>query len=218
MPETNETTETTETVETTEETSNEETVQETKADANESTEKTEETVEKTESTEQAETKPETKAESEEKPSIERMVPKAEDYVLPEGMPGNVAEFAAANDMTQDQLDKTLAQFSGYIANTKDVEKKILQDSGNKHVEEWGEKKDYNLALVRRALSQNDPDGSLGRMLNETGYGNHPAVLDFFLKIGNSMKEGGFIKGAVNRPEGKKTAASAMFGKSHPSNN
>lgn len=214
MPETTETTETT-TETTAAEVTNEETVQETKP-SEQAAEATEENVVEKESTEQEQTQTETKAESEETPPIERMVPKADDYVLPEGVPKVLAEFAEKNDMTQDQFDNTLAQFGSYIKGTADAEKKVLAEAGNKHADSWGDQRDYNLALVRKALAQNDPSGGLKTMLNDTGYGNHPAVLDFFLKVGESMKEGGFIKGSVHRPEGKKTAASAMFGKTHPS--
>lgn len=173
--------------------------------------------EKTESTDKVETKTQTTDDLAEEPDA-RVVPESGDYTLPEGVPPHLAEFANENDFTQAQLDATLKQFGGFIEGTKIAEQKLLRESGDAHVDSWGESKDYNLALVRRALKQNDPDGSLLTMLNATGYGNHPAVLDFFLSIGNSMKEGGFISGAIHRPEGKKTAASTMFGKSHPSAN
>lgn len=168
----------------------------------------------TKSTEQtAEQTTESTAEPE---KVERVVPEADKYNLPEGVPQNVAEFAHKNDMTQEQLDETLKEFGGYIQNTKIAEQKLLREQGEAHVKSWGEKADYNLSLVRRALAQNDPDGHLTKVLDDTGFGNHPVVLDFFLKLGDQLKEGGFLKGSVNRPPGKKTAAQTMFGNSHPS--
>ena len=181
-------------------------------------EKEEITDETTESTEKVKEADETKDESEVEPPIERVVPKAADYTLPEGVPIQVAQFANEADMTQEQLDTTLQYFGGYMKATNESQQKVIRESGDAFVEGWGKQKPYNLSLVRRALSQNDPDGELRSVLNSSGYGNHPAVLAFFLRIGNSMKEGGFLKGSVNRPAGQKTAAQTLFGKNHMSVN
>jgi len=148
----------------------------------------------------------------------RVVPAVADFVLPEGVPTNVAQFAFDNDMTQAQLDKTLETFAGYTQGAEVERQAVMKAEGEKLVESWGKVKTSNLSLVTRALSQNDPEGKLTEMLNESGYGNHPAVLNFFLKIGQSMQEGGFLKGSVNTPKGTSTAASAMFGENHPSAN
>lgn len=151
--------------------------------------------------------------------VARIVPEVGDYVLPEGVPEAMAQFAKDADMTQDQLDQSLAQFGHIVQSTEQGRQDAIRQNGLAHVETWGKQKDYNLSLVRRALSQNDPDGKLRGMLDESGYGNHPAVLDFFLKIGNSMREGGFLKGS-NNTQSKQglSAAQSMFGANHPSNN
>jgi len=159
-----------------------------------------------------------KAVSEDQPA-DRIVPEVSDYVLPEGMPDVLAQFAKDADMTQEQLDKTLDQYGRITEGAEQFRKAELFKNGQAHTESWGKQKDYNLSLVRRALSQNDPDGKLKNMLEESGYGNHPAVLDFFLTIGNSMKEGGFLKGANNtQSKSGLSAAQSMFGANHPSNN
>lgn len=211
-------------IESTESTTEETTTTETQAAAGESASGEETTTEttsnETEVTTEStgdETQQKTTAESDEG-QVERVVPEADGYKLPEGVPIQVAQFAQQNDMTQEQLDGALGYFGNYLKATTDSQEKFLADAGAKHVETWGDQKEYNLSLVRRALAQNDPDGSLKEMLNSTGYGNHPAVIDFFLKVGTSMKEGGFIQGSVHTPTGKKTAAQTLFGNSHPSVN
>ena len=146
----------------------------------------------------------------------RVVPWAADYVLPEGIPRHVADFASNNDMTQEQVDSTLKQFGGYLKSGDMAQKTKLRTEGEAHVESWGSEKESNLSIVRRTLRQNDPDGTLRKALDETGYGNSPVVLDFVLKVGKYMQEGGFLKSAVNKPAGKKSAAQAMFGEGHPS--
>lgn len=52
----------------------------------------------------------------------------------------------------------------------------------------GDKFDANLADARKALTQFDTDGDIGKMLNETGYGNHPAILRIFARVGKALGE------------------------------
>jgi len=148
----------------------------------------------------------------------RLVPDAKDYVLQEGVPEHVAQFAHDNDMTQEQLDATLKSFGDFTRQAEVGKQAVMREEGDKLVQSWGNMKNTNLSIVTRALSQNDPDGQLTELMNVSGFGNHPAVLNFFLNVGNSMREGGFLKGSVNTPKGTTTAATAMFGNSHPSAN
>ena len=159
----------------------------------------------------------TSQETQDTDTVTRIVPGLDEYVLPEGVPKQIAEFALANDMTQAQLDQSLQYFGSIIDNNQKGLAETIRMQGNQHVEKWGEKKDYNLSLVRRSLKQNDPDGTMRKMLDDSGYSNHPVILEFFLNLGSSMKEGGFLKGAVNTPPGQKSAAQSMFGQNHPSN-
>ena len=140
------------------------------------------------------------------------------YKLPEGVPAQVGNWAQKNGLTQEQLDASL-QFFGSVnqANVK-AQQQSLRQMGEAHLQNtWGENAPYNLQLAQRALRQNDPTGALTKMLNESGYGNHPAVLDFLHAIGRSMQEGGFLKSSTNRPPGAKSAAQLLFGDNHPSN-
>lgn len=190
-----------------------------KADATETTEQTQETTDEvTTESKEAEAAPETKADQTEESADARIVPEVDGYELPEGVPTQLAQFAHDTDMTQDQLNATLGFFGAYKDSTEKAQEKVLHEAGVNHVETWGDEKEYNLTLVQSAISQNDPSGAMLDMLENTGYGNHPVILDFLLGVGKSMKEGGFLNGAVHRPQGKSTAASTMFGKSHPSVN
>lgn len=150
-------------------------------------------------------------------TVERVVPAADGYKLPEGIPAEVGQFANANDMTQAQLDSNLQFFGKYMEQQNTATRDALSNLGQAHLKNWGENADYNVSLAKRALATNDPGGNLTKLLGESGYGNHPAVLDFLQTIGHSMKEGGFLKSEVNRPPGKKTAAQTMYGDAHPSN-
>lgn len=153
----------------------------------------------------------------EDPPVERVVPKPDEYVLPEGTPEMVAQWAHDNDLTQEQLDATVKQYGALLAGKDEAVQADMRQQGEALVKTWGKNADYNLSLVRRALAQNDDsEGSLKKLLDESGYGNHPTVLNFFLKLGGSLKEGGFLKNHVNRPVGQRSAAQSMFGNTHPS--
>jgi hypothetical protein len=148
----------------------------------------------------------------------RVVPAVDEYELADGMPKHLAQFASDNDMTQTQLDNTIEQFRTYITAGEKGKQTMLLNEGKAHVRTWGKQAKGNMSVVRRALKQNDPDGTLKKVLDSSGYGNHPAILDFLLSIGTSMQEGGFLKSDVNIPPGKKSAAQVIFGDNHPSKN
>ena len=139
-----------------------------------------------------------------------------DLKLPEGFPPQVLEFAKTNGLSQAQLDASL-QFFGDVAHVNaTVQQQQLRQLGEAHVRSWGKEGQYKLGVGRRALKMVDPEGVLTTMLNETGYGNHPAVLQSLYELGTKLQEGGFISATQNRAPGKRTAAQAMYGDTHPS--
>ena len=139
------------------------------------------------------------------------------YKLPEGVPAQVGNWAQKNGLTQEQLDASLHFFGSVNQANVKAQQQSLRQMGEAHLQNaWGENAPYNLQLAQRALRQNDPTGALTKVLNESGYGNHPAVLDFLYAIGRSMQEGGFLKSSTNRPPGTKSAAQLLFGDNHPS--
>jgi hypothetical protein len=145
---------------------------------------------------------------------ERIVPKPSEYTIPEGMPDSMRIFAHENGFTQTQLDATLTNMGAYVEANTTAQRVALRDMGEAHLKNWGDQKETNLNLAKQALHQNDPDGQLAKALDDSGYGNHPAVLDFLHNLGKGMQEGGFLKRAVRRPPGQKTAAESMYGKNH----
>ena len=139
-----------------------------------------------------------------------------DLKLPEGLPPQVLEFAKTNGLSQAQLDASL-QFFGEVAHVNaTTQQQQLRQLGEAHVHSWGKEGQYKLGVGRRALKMVDPEGVLTTMLNETGYGNHPAVLQSLYELGTKLQEGGFISATQNRAPGKRTAAQAMYGDAHPS--
>jgi len=148
---------------------------------------------------------------------ERVVPKPSEYELPEGMPDSIRIFANEHGFTQDQLNATLGQFGGYLQGMQQTEQKALREAGEAHLKNWGQDAQHKLGLARQALKQNDPEGKLMEALNNSGWGNHPDVLNFLYSIGKSMQEGGYLKSTVIAKPGDKSAAQSMYGDNHPSN-
>ncbi len=52
----------------------------------------------------------------------------------------------------------------------------------------GTRFDENVGLANAALKRFDPDGRITKILNETGYGNHPDVVRLFFGIGRGIAE------------------------------
>ena len=125
----------------------------------------------------------------------------------------------------DNVDAGEAQFLSQIAQESGadaaVASKLVQDltlwGQVKHdlqVQDWeaasrndpdfgGEKLQENLAIANRALEAYDPQGEIRAMLAETGYGNHPALVRFFLAIGRDLSPDHMVGGGrgVNNPNG-----------------
>jgi hypothetical protein len=54
-----------------------------------------------------------------------------------------------------------------------------------------------MAIATRALKAIDKDESIKNFLEETGLGNHPALVEMFLDYGKRMVEDGLIPGDVD---------------------
>jgi len=136
---------------------------------------------------------------------ERVVPAADGYTLPDGAPSDFGTFANSLDMTQQQADGVLKAHDAL----QKVERQVVRQAGEAHVKSWGERADYNMNLAKRAMKQYDSKGTLTKVLDDTGFGSHPAVLEFFFELGQGMQEGGFLKSELKAP-GQKTPAQKMF--------
>ncbi len=137
------------------------------------------------------------------------------YKLPKEVPDSIRQMAFDNGFSQPQLDAALQQYGNMIQTSQQAERAVMEQQGKNFVKTWGEQPEFNLSLAQRALVENDHSGKLIAMLNTTGYGNHPAVLEFLYNIGKSMKEGGYLRSGAFVPDGQKTAAQILY-PDHPS--
>lgn len=131
--------------------------------------------------------------------------KPEPYTLsaPEGYPISEKELADFNrhclevGMTREQAEKSLemlhANFRSmqeqFEAQRRDWVKEIRSDR-----EFGGEHFSASVADAKKALAQFDTDGSVRTMLDATGYGDNPAVIRLFARIGRALGEDRMIGG------------------------
>jgi hypothetical protein len=139
----------------------------------------------------------------------------DDYQVPDYVTPEMKQFAFQQGLSNEQFNSVIAQY-GYIAQASEQQRiNQLNNMAAAQLEKWGEAAEYNLGLAKHALKTVDKEGELSRVLKETGYGNHPVVLRFLYNLGNQLKEGGFLRGSINKPTGKKSIAEIMYGETHP---
>lgn len=144
------------------------------------------------------------AQSTEPKAPEAQAPESYDLKMPEGVE---LDTAAAEEFTA--IAKELKLPAEAAQKFADVGAKMAQRQVENHaklVESWtesvktdkeigGDKLAENLGIARKALDQfGTPE--LKDVLNMTGFGNHPAVIRAFYKIGKAISEDGFVKGST----------------------
>ena len=143
------------------------------------------------------TTPETKA-------AEPVIPEKYDLQMPEGV---TLDSTAADEFTT--IAKELKLDQGQAQKLADVAAKMQTRQAEQHsklVETWvesvktdkeigGDNLAENLGIARKAL---DTFGSpeLKDVLNATGFGNHPAVIKAFVKMGKAISEDRFVTGGA----------------------
>lgn len=145
-----------------------------------------------------------------------VAPDADKYIVPEGAPKGLSEAANKHGLTQDQLNGVIEYFGGHQNATSEAFGTAMKEAAGKMVESWGEQAPENIATSRQALEYLHPDGHMKKLLDDTGYGDHPLVIEHFRKVGELFREGGYITSSVNTPGSNKTLAEKMFGNNHPS--
>lgn len=133
-----------------------------------------------------------------------------DFTLPEGVKLEATEatelqtYAKTHNLTQEQaqalVDRTLKTRSDTEASVVAKQKESLVTLTKDWEAQTKADKDLggeNLtATIATAVKARDAFGSpeLTKMLNDTGFGNHPEVVRFFAKVGKAMSEDKFVQG------------------------
>lgn len=135
----------------------------------------------------------------------------ESVQLDETMVGQFSEVAKELGMSQEQAQKLVDKMAPVIQNRAVESVKAARA-------EWkaqqatdtvfgGEKLAENLGVARKAM-QAFGDEELTVLLNQSGIGDHPAVIRAFFKAGKAISEDSFVSAKAGKPAGD--AASVMF--------
>ena len=100
-----------------------------------------------------------------------------------------ADAAAASKLVQDLT------LWGQVKHEQQVQ--AWEEASRNDPDFGGEKLQENLSIANRALEAYDPQGEIRAMLAETGYGNHPALVRFFLAIGRDLSPDRMVGGGHN---------------------
>lgn len=151
----------------------------------------------------------------------RVVPNAQDYALPEGVPTEFADMANKLDYTQEQLEGSLTAFGGYVNAMSEAEKAANIEAYNTFTKDMPEEKlSAFQANAKAGLAYIDEDGEiLKKLTGGNGFDFDPHILRGLAKVGEMLKEGTFVAGGVNKPRPNDTQSRAhrMFPNDVPKN-
>lgn len=117
--------------------------------------------------------------------------------LDDAVVGAFSEVAKKHNLTQEQAQDILASVAPVIASrnaeafSATVTGWAEETKADKEI--GGAALNENLAIGKKALDAFGSD-PLRTMLNDTGLGNHPEVIRFFVKVGKAISEDGFVAG------------------------
>lgn len=146
----------------------------------------------------------------------------DEFTIPEGMEldkGAMDTFkpiAKELGLSQDQAQKLVDVYSNANADAQSTlatQIDALHESWKQEVKDdpilGGVKFDETIATARTFINGYG-DQKLTDVLNETGLGNHPAVVKLFYKLGRSVAEDNVNIGAIRGQTGEISAANKMF--------
>jgi len=165
--------------------------------------------------------PVTEAPAAEAPATEEAAAEYADFTLPDGVEIDASALEAARPIFQELgLDQAGAQKLvdfyatklGEVAGTIAAQAEALTTEWQGQIkQDWGAQYDANLAVAAKAVQLGGPE--LRDALNETGAGNHPAVIKFFHKIGMTISEDKMDGNTTTTPAAKD--ARAVIGSLYP---
>lgn len=159
------------------------------------------------------------------PPAEKVVPEKYDIKLPEGSkidPGalpKIEELAKAQGLSNEEAQKAVNNLSALAGQFQEQAAKSHEQVQAQNIENakagWlkqsqadpeigGDKFNESVNYAKRALTKiNDPE--LIKILNDSGLGNHPAVIRSYAKLGRQLADDKSVSGGDAISTGKSTA-------------
>ena len=122
------------------------------------------------------------------------------YAIPEGTDSvtkgqleSLRNSAFDKGLTRDQWDSLVDNAITSISETKDSAAKVLDEARNRWAEEsksrYGDDFEGKLARAQRTFQDMlEDDGEVKEILDASGLGNHPKLLELFVQIGEKMSD------------------------------
>lgn len=144
---------------------------------------------------------------------ESVVPEKYDIKVPEGMSMDTEALERFTPLAKElKLSNDQAQkLADIYAERQEAAFKAQREAYAKTVEGWikevkadkeigGTNLPVTQATCKKALSAYDPDGEFMKLMDESGFGNHPAVLRFVNRVGKSVKEDQGVQAKASAPK------------------
>lgn len=108
---------------------------------------------------------------------------------------DAASFSAGQSSAQSPAQEPDAQVAALLREQQAAQQLQWQEQVSRWRQEvaqdpelGGENLAASVARAQLALDRFDQDKSIGRLLEETGYGNHPAIVRFFNRVADALME------------------------------
>lgn len=108
---------------------------------------------------------------------------------------DAARFSAGQSSAQSPAQEPDAQVAALLREQQAAQRLQWQEQVSRWRQEvaqdpelGGENLAASVARAQLALDRFDQDKSIGRLLEETGYGNHPAIVRFFNRVADALME------------------------------
>jgi hypothetical protein len=125
---------------------------------------------------------------------------ARDLNLPQDAAQKLAETRAADKAAfSQQMQQTLSDTRAQWVDAVKTDKEI-----------GGDKLPEALAVAKKGLQFADPQGTVAKLLESTGFGDHPDVIRLFHRIGKQISEDRFVPANGSAAPGATDAASKLY--------
>ncbi len=136
-----------------------------------------------------------------------------DTVVDTALIDSFKSFAALNNMSVESAKQMAAFYESYIQKNSDTLARQAVTQAEEMAQACAHDKEFggarfqeNLRYARAALTRFD-DGTLTKILNESGFGSHPEVVRFMYRVGKSIGEKTM---AVGQSQSRELSAAELF--------
>ena len=118
------------------------------------------------------------------------------------------ELDLPQDKAQNLFAKTMSALHKRAVEAQDQQIAEWQKTAKADPEFGGDKLEKSLAVAHKAVDAYGSDGLRELLNNPHGVGNHPEVIRFLVKVGQTVKEDGFVGSDRGKVDSESTAARA----------